>query len=695
MISHIGMQLIIINFSLLVRVIESVDLQHFNHLRLSFIRPTSIRQHHQTKLTSLHRKQKTKFALHKNDSTNELPKKKRSLASLRDRSLCCKESSDNELNDIETDKNKGFLLSRHQMLTQSASLLLIGVVLSKPQISYGSVINSTSPSQQHQQSIDPIDIKKVMEENKINVTITDTKTKSQIYINQTSFDKMSVPSTSSSSTSNTSLPLPSWIRQTFFQMKQKQHPQMVESIPDSKLFLASIIAGSVTEIVRTVVLYPITTIKSRAQYKPPSTSSIGMVLNIKSPWMNDQTFRMGGVNGQVEYDTNQTLILNTEEYDRNSTTMCTTNQTDKIHINETAMTSAIAVPIENDDTPLQSKRMSNLYSGILPQLIATVPACGIYFAVRDVTKREFTKTLDFSSSIVTTTATTTTTTSSYSFPLSSFLKIDDLSLTLFSVFLADVFSLAIKTPALTLSTRKQIETVIDEDHEVDDHDTLSSSPSPSPSTLSSSISTMKTSTITLFQETRQKLPIIILTDLPYLFLKITLLRFITTGNENIAQYTLLNTILSCICAGITTPFDVARTRILVDSNGDPSDGLDGGLIMLKDDDNNEGYMERRERGGSWKNIMDTMKMVMNETKDYDYYVIVDDKDEIGDDDVRVAPTISSSSSSGSGRRNGYQNLFAGWYERVLYLGLSVAWFDSVRILGYVGIRDYLLLEVFR
>ena len=99
-------------------------------------------------------------------------------------------------------------------------------------------------------------------------------------------------------------------------------------------------------------------------------------------------------------------------------------------------------------------------------------------------------------------------------------------------------------------------------------------------------------------------------------------------------------LLSCvasIAALLTTPFDVARTRILVDSDGDFANGIDG---------------------GSGDGVLKTMRAIVNE---------------------------------GNG---GYANLFAGWFERVLYLGLGRAWLEPIQLIGYVGIRDAVLLEWF-
>ena len=92
-----------------------------------------------------------------------------------------------------------------------------------------------------------------------------------------------------------------------------------------------------------------------------------------------------------------------------------------------------------------------------------------------------------------------------------------------------------------------------------------------------------------------------------------------------------------VCGFLTTPFDVARTRILLDSDDDPTNGIDG---------------------GSGAGLITTMRTVTKE---------------------------------GEG---GLANLFAGWLERTMYLGIGRAWLEPLQILGYMAIRDAILLEWF-
>ena len=44
--------------------------------------------------------------------------------------------------------------------------------------------------------------------------------------------------------------------------------------------------------------------------------------------------------------------------------------------------------------------------------------------------------------------------------------------------------------------------------------------------------------------------------------------------------------------------------------------------------------------------------------------------------------------------DGLQNLYAGWLERTVFLGLGRAWLDPLKVIGYLGIRDALLLKLF-
>ena len=140
-----------------------------------------------------------------------------------------------------------------------------------------------------------------------------------------------------------------------------------------------------------------------------------------------------------------------------------------------------------------------------------------------------------------------------------------------------------------------------------------------------------------FLESLERLSAIILTDLPYLLSRIVVNSWLLQGKTvNVGTYEVAALMSALLCAFLTTPFDVARTRILVDSDNDVSNGIDG---------------------GHGKGIVETFQLVMQE----------------GD--------------------GGARNLFAGWLERCLYLGISSLWLPF-SLLGYMAIRDTILLEVF-
>ena len=59
--------------------------------------------------------------------------------------------------------------------------------------------------------------------------------------------------------------------------------------------------------------------------------------------------------------------------------------------------------------------------------------------------------------------------------------------------------------------------------------------------------------------------------------------------------------------------------------------------------------------------------------------------------LSVANTMRMIAAEGNG---GAQNLFAGWLERTTFLGIGRAWLDPLRVIGYLGLRDALLLKLF-
>ncbi len=58
---------------------------------------------------------------------------------------------------------------------------------------------------------------------------------------------------------------------------------------------------------------------------------------------------------------------------------------------------------------------------------------------------------------------------------------------------------------------------------------------------------------------------------------------------------------------------------------------------------------------------------------------------------RVLATMTRVAAEGNG---GLQNLYAGWFERTVFLGVGRAWLDPLRVIAFLGIRDFLLLKLF-
>ena len=291
-------------------------------------------------------------------------------------------------------------------------------------------------------------------------------------------------------------------------------PQVVKIYQNEELLIASTVAGAATEMVRTSLLYPLQTIKTRIQTDPHN-------FTMRAPPIEKKVAILG---------------TNIRRY----------------------------------------AKEGNLYAGITPTLLAAVPATGLYFGVRDVTKR-----------------------------MLNMFQMEDIVVTLTAAFVADVVSLVFRTPADALALRLQAQ------NDDGGGDWLGDS--------------------------LKRLPVVIATDFPYLLTKICINRLFIHGSISIDQYTEFAILSAVVAALLTTPFDVARTRILVDSDGDFSNGKDG---------------------GSGESLFQTMKKLTQE----------------GD--------------------GGIQNLFAGWLERVLYLGIGRAWLEPIQIIGYVGIRDTLLLRWF-
>ena len=314
--------------------------------------------------------------------------------------------------------------------------------------------------------------------------------------------------------------VPDWVP-SYLKPLVTPKPKAIKVFSNSELLVAATVAGSFTEMARTSLLYPIQTIKTRVQ-----TDVHNRTLQPRP--FDEQLVSLGN--------------------------------NIKRHVND-----------------------GNLYAGITPSLLVSVPATGVYYGIRDVTKRMLSMTV-----------------------------IGDVAIALSAALVADVVSLCFRAPGDALALRLQAKGVFSweaQDEDVGDW----------------------------FGDSLKRLPMIIVTDLPYLLSKIFLNKAFIHGSVSIDRYVEYAFVAAVVAAFLTTPFDVARTRILIDSDGDFSNGQDG---------------------GSGEGVLKTMQDIMRE----------------GD--------------------GGIQNLFAGWLERVLYYGIGRAWLEPIQIIGYVGIRDAVLLEWF-
>lgn len=319
--------------------------------------------------------------------------------------------------------------------------------------------------------------------------------------------------------------------------KQLSSISVLKEIPNDQLFVASVLAGSLTEAVRTVMLYPLATVKARVQARKSRSAR--------------------------------------------------TNRSLPRKVKLTCLSLIFEV------------KKGSLYDGLLPTLLVTVPASGVYSGTKEVSRRAFSALIHYQL-------------------FQAFLAQGDneaisiVLINLLAAFFADVAALAIRTPADVLSLRLQ---VFGRDN------------------IKSDFSSWLGDSLAL-------LPAMVLTDIPYLMSRIFLNAAVTTSGENLGQYEVQTITVACLCAFLSTPFDVARTRILL-----PKLASDEGTRRLTS-------------SSSETQVLSTMKRVYVE----------------GD--------------------GGLPNLFAGWVERTAYLGLGRAWLDPLRVIGTTGLRDAILLKLF-
>lgn len=353
----------------------------------------------------------------------------------------------------------------------------------------------------------PVNVSSLKNENKLNITSyvydgAQRKT-AAVYVDRKDYTIVTVKR------------LPSWIPKSW-------RPKQKVEIPNSQLLAAAVVAGSATEALRTTVLHPLSTVKTRVMANPRHRRARTLKRKL------------------------QILLLSIR----------------------------------------RSIQEGQLYAGLGPSLLVTVPASGVYCGVRDVANRLLHG------------------------PIDEISPFADIEVALLAAFIADVASLIVRTPADVLTLRLQIQRMMPNQTRVDYEDAL--------------------------KDATNLLPAAIITDIPYLLLRLVGNWLVTRGNEGLAQYEIETIAVACICAIITTPFDVVRTRIFVNDNS------------------GELYAKSRNR-------FSVAKTWVNVTKEGDA---------------------------------GVGNLYAGWFERTAYLGAGRAWFDPLRVIGYLGIRDAFLLKWF-
>lgn len=220
----------------------------------------------------------------------------------------------------------------------------------------------------------PIDADKITNENQIEVELELKDRSGTVKIDRETFQKI-----------KTAQPqflqyLPSSMQPLI--KRQFKSLQVLKEIPDDQLFEASVLAGSLTEIIRSTLTYPLGTVKARVQSRRSRntgrTEKRSPLRKLRITWL--------------------TFVYETKK--------------------------------------------GNLFAGILPTLLVTIPASGIYSGVKEVSKRAIAMGMQLQ--IL----------SNLFSGDGDYVKI--LSVNLLSALVADVASLAIRTPADILGKSNRI-----------------------------------------------------------------------------------------------------------------------------------------------------------------------------------------------------------------------------------------------
>lgn len=459
-------------------------------------------------------------------------------------------------------------IAYQRLFNRDSKVMQYQTLLSSSDVSISKVITITSsPSQKKGSELKATNIQRITKENKIDVELVCTdaqrpldSTIPKVKIDRDKLQKVKVYEYQP--------PFLQYLPSSMQPLVGKQFTslQVLKSIPNNQLFIASVFAGSLTESVRVGLLYPLSTIKARVQAR---TSN-------------------GGSNKRRSLSRKLKLSWLTFIY--------------------------------------EAKR-GDLYSGILPSLLITVPASGVYSGAKEVSRRAFSILIQVQ--LVQNLLPSGDDGSYYSV----------LVVNLLAAFVADVSALVFRTPADVLALRLQV---------FGDNN-------------------VKSDFGNWLKDSWALLPSMIITDIPFLMSRIFLNAAITTQGENLGQYEFETIAVACLCAFLTTPFDVARTRILLPTI--PLDEEDYEKATDEDDDSAPIFQSDKTR-----RLITSSKFREQRSQK-----------------LSVLGTMREVAKEGNG---GYSNLYAGWIERTAFLGIGRAWLDPIRVIGYLGIRDALLLKLF-
>lgn len=446
-------------------------------------------------------------------------------------------------------------------------------------------------------SLQPINITKVVQETRINITLSKEETHSCVCMDHVTFQKKQYVN------------LPNWVPPWL-----APKPKTIKDITDTELLIAAVAAGTVVEMTRTTLLYPIVTLKTRVQTDINSRTrqqerellELSM-MSLSQDEMESREAEMATAGNQDEQPEPNDEDLEDDE----------TEAAELMMTNNMDATSDNKIPLFRNQVGLPFQRRiqvmgeniqkhfgeGNLYAGLIPSLLVAAPATGVYYGIRDVTKR-------------------TLTLSENNFAM---LQLSDLTMAVLATLVASIAATAIRSPVDALSTRLQVAAANDDQDNATEEDQEERE-----ERISEEVGDW-------FTESLERLPILVATDIPYLLCRVVVNGALIHGTLDFGRYEILAISSALLSGVVTTPFDVARTRILLDSDDDPTNGADG---------------------GSGDSLGQTFRDIINESDD------------------------------------GFANLFRGWFERALYLGIGRAWLEPLQIVGYIAIRDAILLEWF-